>query len=29
MENGRKGDFHEVRLEALMEVGPSVFFSPW
>ncbi|OHD68822.1 MAG: cation transporter [Spirochaetes bacterium RBG_16_49_21] len=24
---GRKGDFHEVRLEALMEVGPSVFFS--
>ncbi len=27
MENGRKGDFHEVRLEALMEVAPSVFFS--
>ena len=27
MENGRQGDFHEVRLEALMEVGPSVFFS--
>jgi Cu(I)/Ag(I) efflux system membrane protein CusA/SilA len=26
-EGGRKGDFHEVRLEALMEVGPSVFFS--
>ena len=24
---GRKGDFHMVRLEALMEVGPSVFFS--
>lgn len=24
---GRKGDFHRVRLEALMEVGPSVFFS--
>ncbi len=24
---GRKGDFHTVRLEALMEVGPSVFFS--
>ncbi len=24
---GRKGDFHEVRLRALMEVGPSVFFS--
>ncbi|HNX23605.1 MAG TPA: efflux RND transporter permease subunit [Spirochaetota bacterium] len=27
IENGRVGDFHEVRLEALMEVGPSVFFS--
>ncbi len=26
-EGGRKGDFHRVRLEALMEVGPSVFFS--
>ena len=26
-ENGRKGDFHKIRLEALMEVGPSVFFS--
>lgn len=26
-ETGRKGDFHEVRLEALKEVGPSVFFS--
>jgi Cu(I)/Ag(I) efflux system membrane protein CusA/SilA len=26
-EEGRKGDYHEVRLEALMEVGPSVFFS--
>ncbi len=26
-EGGRKGDFHHVRLEALMEVGPSVFFS--
>lgn len=25
--NGRKGDFHKVRLDALMEVGPSVFFS--
>lgn len=25
--DGRKGDFHSVRLEALMEVGPSVFFS--
>ncbi len=24
---GRKGDFHEVRLKALKEVGPSVFFS--
>jgi copper/silver efflux system protein len=25
--SGRKGDFHAVRLEALLEVGPSVFFS--
>src|SRR4051812_10309842 len=25
--NGKKGDFHSVRLEALMEVGPGVFFS--
>jgi Cu(I)/Ag(I) efflux system membrane protein CusA/SilA len=24
---GRAGDFHAVRLEALQEVGPSVFFS--
>ncbi len=24
---GRPGDFHEVRLKALQEVGPSVFFS--
>ncbi len=24
---GRRGDFHAVRLEALKEVGPSVFFS--
>jgi Cu(I)/Ag(I) efflux system membrane protein CusA/SilA len=24
---GRKGDFHLVRLEALQEVGPTVFFS--
>jgi Cu(I)/Ag(I) efflux system membrane protein CusA/SilA len=24
---GRPGDFHEVRLKALKEVGPSVFFS--
>ncbi len=27
LEGGRKGDFHEVRLNALKEVGPSVFFS--
>lgn len=27
IEGGRKGDFHVVRLEALKEVGPSVFFS--
>ncbi len=26
-EAGRPGDFHEVRLKALKEVGPSVFFS--
>ncbi|MCX6998092.1 MAG: CusA/CzcA family heavy metal efflux RND transporter [Kiritimatiellaeota bacterium] len=26
-EGGRPGDFHQVRLAALMEVGPSVFFS--
>jgi len=25
--DGRKGDWHAVRLEALQEVGPSVFFS--
>ena len=25
--DGRKGDFYKVRLEALLEVGPSVFFS--
>ncbi|MDP2361411.1 MAG: CusA/CzcA family heavy metal efflux RND transporter [bacterium] len=24
---GRQGDFHQVRLAALVEVGPSVFFS--
>ena len=24
---GRQGDFHAVRLQALKEVGPSVFFS--
>jgi copper/silver efflux system protein len=27
LEGGRKGDFHEIRLQALKEVGPSVFFS--
>jgi copper/silver efflux system protein len=27
IEGGRKGDYHEVRLKALKEVGPSVFFS--
>ncbi len=26
-EGGRQGDYHRVRLEALMEVAPSVFFS--
>lgn len=26
-ENGRKESFYKVRLEALMEVGPAVFFS--
>jgi Cu(I)/Ag(I) efflux system membrane protein CusA/SilA len=26
-DGGRQGDFHEVRLRALKEVGPSVFFS--
>jgi len=25
--DGKKGDFHRVRLEALLEVGPGVFFS--
>lgn len=25
--SGRKEDFHQVRLQALLEVGPSVFFS--
>lgn len=25
--SGRVGDYHQVRLEALLEVGPSVFFS--
>ncbi|MFA6029210.1 MAG: CusA/CzcA family heavy metal efflux RND transporter [Elusimicrobiota bacterium] len=27
IEGGRRGDFHEVRLKALQEVGPAVFFS--
>ncbi len=27
IEAGKPGDFHEVRLRALLEVGPSVFFS--
>jgi len=27
IEGGRKGDYHAVRLKALKEVGPSVFFS--
>ena len=27
IEGGRKGDFHWVRLQALKEVGPAVFFS--
>ncbi|MDD5304471.1 MAG: efflux RND transporter permease subunit, partial [Elusimicrobia bacterium] len=27
IEGGRKGDFHEVRLKAMQEVGPAVFFS--
>ena len=27
LEEGRPGDFHNVRLQALQEVGPSVFFS--
>jgi len=26
-DEGRPGDFHQVRLQALLEVGPSVFFS--
>ncbi|MCL5279764.1 MAG: CusA/CzcA family heavy metal efflux RND transporter [Planctomycetes bacterium] len=26
-QGGRKGDFHAIRLQALKEVGPSVFFS--
>jgi Cu(I)/Ag(I) efflux system membrane protein CusA/SilA len=27
LKDGKKGDFHQVRLEALLEVGPGVFFS--
>ena len=27
IEGGRKGDYHAIRLKALKEVGPSVFFS--
>ncbi len=27
IEGGRKGDYHAIRLAALKEVGPSVFFS--
>jgi len=27
IEGGRQGDFHAIRLKALQEVGPSVFFS--
>jgi len=27
IQDGKKGDFYKVRLEALMEVGPGVFFS--
>jgi len=27
IEGGRRGDYHAVRLKALKEVGPSVFFS--
>ncbi|OGX11818.1 MAG: cation transporter [Omnitrophica bacterium RIFOXYB12_FULL_50_7] len=27
IEGGRKGDFHLIRLQALKEVGPAVFFS--
>lgn len=27
IQDGKKGDFHAIRLEALMEVGPGVFFS--
>jgi Cu(I)/Ag(I) efflux system membrane protein CusA/SilA len=27
IQNGKQGSFHEVRLNALLEVGPGVFFS--
>jgi len=27
VKDGKQGDFHQVRLEALLEVGPGVFFS--
>ncbi len=27
VEGGRKGDYHAIRLQALKEVGPAVFFS--
>ncbi len=27
IEGGRKGDYHAIRLQALKEVGPAVFFS--
>src|SRR4029079_17337090 len=27
IQDGKQGDFHKVRLEALLEVGPGVFFS--
>jgi len=27
IQDGKRGDFHHVRLEALLEVGPGVFFS--
>ncbi|MFA5975777.1 MAG: efflux RND transporter permease subunit, partial [Elusimicrobiota bacterium] len=27
VEGGRQGDYHDIRLKALKEVGPSVFFS--
>jgi Cu(I)/Ag(I) efflux system membrane protein CusA/SilA len=27
IQDGKKGDFHQVRLDALLEVGPGVFFS--